>query len=394
MTAINRETVLQGIVVRIYPDEEQEQQIQQSFGNARYVWNQFLGMTLERYKNNPHLKFPSKYDLMLLLPTMKAHDTFLRDSDSTSLQYVVDTFHRAYIDFFKKERGFPNFKAKHHAKKTYTSKNNNHSVGLSPHKIKLPKLGDMPASWSNTISYERIIRATITQHPSGKYTASVLVEREIQTFDKTGQSIGLDMGQVDLMIGSDGMRVSTRQYPQYEYKLRKWQRKMARRGRLAKKRGVLLADAENYQVAKQMVAKYHEKIRNCRKDYLHKQTTALVQAYDFIAVEELNVKRMMDTKPTIGRRTQRVSNHKIANQSWHMIRVFLEYKCTWHGKEFIKVDPRYTSQDCSRCSERTGPKNNLSVREWTCSNCHVTHDRDINAAQNILQRGLDKRITA
>lgn len=392
MTGTKKDTVMYGIVVQIYPNEEQEQQIQQSFGNARYVWNQFLGTMLERYKNNPTITFPSKYDLMLLLPAMKRHDTFLRNSDSTSLQYVVDTFHRAYIDFFKKERGFPNFKAKHSTKKSYTSKNNNHSVDLSTDKIKLPKLGDVPASWSDNISYERIIRATITQHPSGKYTASVLVEREIQTFDKTGQSIGLDMGQVDLMIGSDGIRVPTRQYPIYEAKLRSWQRKMSRRGRLAKERGVSLDKAKNYQVAKRMVAKWHEKIRNCRMDYLHKQTTTIVQQYDLIAVEDLGIQRIMKQPSNHGHQSKRVNNHKVANQSWHTIRTMLEYKANWYGKKVVAVDPRYTSQDCSNCLERTGPKNNLSVRQWTCLSCHAEHDRDINAAKNILQRGLDKQV--
>lgn len=394
MSIVQCKTVMQGVVVRIYPDEEQEQKIQQAFGNTRYTWNQYLRMMIERYKNNPDLPFISRYDLVSLLPTMKKYDTFLGDSDSTSLQYVVETLHRAYIDFFKKTRGFPNFKAKHTAKKSYTSKNNNNSVDLFDDKIKLPKLGEMPASWSNNLSYERIIKATITQHPSGKYTASVLVEREIQTFEETGQSIGLDMGQTDLMIGSDGIRVSTRQYLVYQAKLRSWQHKMARRGRLAKERGVLLAEAKNYQVAKRMVAKWHEKIRNCRTDYLHKQTTAIVKNYDFIAIEDLGIQRMMTSRPVSGRQAKRANNHKVANQSWHTIRTMLEYKAAWYGKEVVAVDPRYTSQDCSSCLVRTGPKNDLSVRNWTCSSCQVTHDRDINAAKNILQRGLDKYTVA
>lgn len=391
MTADGK-TLMHGIVVRIYPNEEQEQRIQQFFGNTRYTWNQYLGMTIERYKNNPDLPFMSRYDLERLLPTMKKQDTFLRESDSTSLQYVVETFHRAYMDFFKKKRGFPNFKAKHHPQKSYTSKNNGRSVDLFPNKIKLPKLGEMPARWSDNTPYKRIIRATITQHSSGCYTASILVEREIQPFDETGQSIGLDMGQVDLMIGSDGTRVPTRQYPVYEAKLRDWQRKMSRRGRLAKERGIPLDESKNYQAAKRMVAKWHEKIKSCRMDYLHKQTTAIVKQYDFIAIEDLGIQRMMKHPSVNNRKCKQANNHKVANQSWYTIRVLFAYKCAWYGKELVVVNPQYTSQDCSNCSKRTGPKNNLSVRHWTCSNCHAEHDRDINAAQNILQRGLDKQV--
>lgn len=390
MTALNTETIMQGIVVRIYPNKEQEALIQQSFGNARYVWNQFLGMMIERYQNNPTLPFLSKVKLINLLPTMKRQDTFLWDTDSTSLQYVVETFHQAYMEFFKKQRGFPRFKAKRWSKKSYTSKNNNNAVALFDRQIKLPKLGYLSAKWSNTIPYKRIIKATITQHSSGEYTASVLVERETQTLKPTGQSIGLDMGQIDLMVGSEGQVVPTRQYPQYENKLRQWQRKMARRARLAKKRGVSLDDARNYQQAKRMVAKYHRKIRNCRLDYLHKQTTALVHAYDFIAVEDLKVKRMMTTPVSMGRQNKQANNHKIANQSWHMLRTMLEYKCAWYGKTLVKVDPRYTSQDCSSCGKRTGPKNDVSIRHWTCGDCHTNHDRDVNAAKNILQRGIIK----
>lgn len=380
-------TTMHGVRVRIYPNEEQKAFIEQSIGNARYVWNAYLGMMTERYRNNPSLPFLSANKLKKLLPPMKIGNDFLKSSDASSLQYTAESLHDAYIAFFKKKRGFPRFKSKKAAKPSYTSKFSHNNIVLTDTHIKLPKLGIVRASWSDDIEFDRIIKATITRQPSGHYTVSVLVERERQVLAPTGQSVGLDMGQIDLMIGSDGYRMPTRQYRELEQKLSVWQKKMSRRGRLAKARGVNLSDAKNYQNAKRMVAKYHAKIRNSRLDYLHKATYNLVKKYDIIAVEDLKVKTMMRrSAPCMP--NWNANHRKIANQSWALIREMLAYKCEWNDKTFIKVDPRYTSQDCSSCGDRTGPRGNTAVRDWTCSSCHVHHDRDINAAQNILRRAV------
>ena len=248
--------------------------------------------------------------------------------------------------------------------------------------MKLPKIGWVKARWSNNILFDKIKRVTISRTPSGHYQASVLVESESQVLNKTDNKIGLDMGQTDLMIGSDGLRVKTRTYKHYEKKLKQWQKKMSRRMRLAKEKGIKLDDAKNYQKAKCMVAKYHEKIRNSRKDYLHKVTRQIIEEYDFIAVEDLRVKGMLN------RDNSKRNNHAIANQSWYELRTMFEYKSDWYDKTFVKVDPKYTSQDCSNCQKRTGPKNDLSIRHWTCSSCGLQHDRDVNAGQNILNKGL------
>ena len=213
--------------------------------------------------------------------------------------------------------------------------------------------------------------------------ASVLVECESQALAKTGKQVGLDVGQSELIVGSDGLRVPSRMYKEYEYKLKHWQKKSARRRRLAKEKGISLDEAKNFQKAKTMVAKYHEKIRNCRQDYLHKVTREIVEEYDFIAIEDLKVKSLRNSKNT------KRNNHKITNQSWFELRRMLEYKSDWYGKTLVTVDPRYTTQDCSNCDERTGPKKDLMIRQWTCSNCKAEHDRDVNAGQNILYRGLE-----
>ena len=373
--------MLNGIKVKIYPNQNQTQFIEQNIGNARFVWNQMLDMWNTRYQNNPSLPTLSKYDLNRLLPVLKKEYSFLKESESTSLQFVCETLHGSFVEFFKKSRRHPRFKSKKKAKPSFAMKNNK-NIELKKNAIKLPKIGWVKARWSDNITFDKIKRVTITRTPSGYYKVSVLVESESQVLDKTDKKIGLDMGQSDLVIGSDGTRVKTRTYKKYERKLKQWQKKMSRRMRLAKEKGIPLDESKNYQKAKQMVAKYHEKIRNSRKDYLHKTTKQIVSNYDFIAVEDLRIKGMLN------KGNSKLNNHAIANQSWHELRTMFEYKSDWYGKTFVKVDPKYTSQDCSNCHERTGPKNDLSVRYWICSSCGVSHDRDINAGQNILNKGL------
>ena len=378
-------SMLKGIKVKIYPNDSQTQQIEQNIGNARFVWNQMLGMWNTRYQNNPNLPTLKKYSLNNLLPVLKMEYPFLKESESTSLQFVCETLHGSFVEFFKKTRRHPKFKSKKTSTPSFTIKNNK-NIELKKNAIKLPKIGWVKARWSDNLSFEKIKRVTITRTSSGYYKASVLVENENQVLDKTDKQIGLDMGQIDLMIGSDGSRVKTRTYQMYESKLKQWQKKMSRRQRLAKENGMPLDQARNYQKAKQMVAKYHEKIRNCRTDYLQKETTKIIKLYDVIAVEDLKVKNML-ANPSNKKRLK--ANHrKIANQSWHQLRTFFAYKCDWYGKNFVKVDPRYTSQDCSRCQERTGPRGDVSIRQWLCSRCGASHDRDVNAAQNILTKAL------
>jgi len=375
--------MLKGINVKIYPNQNQIECIEQNIGNVRFVWNQMLSMWNTRYQNNPNLPMLGRYDLNSLLPTLKKEYGFLKESESSSLQVVCETLHASFVEFFKKTRRHPRLKSKKKATPSFTMKNNK-NIELKKNAIKLPKIGWVKARWSDNISFDKIKRVTITRTSLGYYKVSVLVESESQVLDKTEQEIGLDMGQTDLMIGSDGLRVKTQAYKKYEHKLKLWQRKVSRRMRLAKKNGTPLDEAKNYQKAKRMVAKYHDKIRNSRKDYLHKVTKQIIIDYDLIAVEDLRVRGMLN------KNNSKINNKAIANQSWYELRTMLEYKSDWYGKTFVKVDPKYTSQDCSYCHNRTGPKNNLSVRKWTCSHCNTNHDRDINAGKNILNKALEQ----
>jgi len=378
-------TVLKGIKLRIYPSQEQQLDIKLNFGYNRFVWNQILGMIQERYKNNSELPFPSTFTLNNLLPTMKVEYPWLKSAESHSLQITCKNLVDAYKDFFKIHKGFPKFKSKKYPKQSYQT---NSTIKLKDNEVKFPKLGYMKFKGSSKKLEEisNIKLGTIKLTPTGKYYLVLIAECENQALPKSGKQVGIDMGLADLMITSDGVKYPTIRFDKILAKQKHyWEKRLARRRLQAqaeiawdKHNKVLepreLKDFKNYQKAKLMVAKYSEKIANQRSNYLHLLTKQLVSSYDVIKIEDLKTKNLL-------------KNHKlaraIANASWGELRRKLEYKCAWYGKQLVTVSPRKTSQICSSCGYDDG-KHTLDIREWTCPRCGINHDRDINAAINIL----------
>ena len=372
-----------GIKLRIYPNKEQQLKIKLNFGYNRFVWNTMLNMLIERHKNNPEAKFLSAYKLDSLLKSLKTEYSWLKESDSRSLQRTCKDLVEAYKKFFKEYKGFPKFKSRKYPKQSYTTDTRVRLVD-SNH-IKLPKLGIVHFKSSKNI-HGKIKNATIKLSSTGKYYAVLLVDTTINELPKTNKQVGIDMGIANLMITSDSVKYPTIRFDKrLAKKKRYWGKRLARRRLQAQKEiawdkhnKVLvpreLKDFSNYSKAKLMVAKYSEKVANQRNDYLHKLTKALVEQYDVIKIEDLKTKNLL-------------KNHKlaraIANQSWREIRRQLEYKCEWYGKQLVTVNPRKTSQICSNCGYDDG-KHELSVRQWVCPKCKTHHDRDINAAKNIL----------
>ena len=373
--------MLVGIKGKLTLKSDQQAQVVQNIGNARFVWNQFLNMWNERYANNPTLPALSEYDLNNLLPTLKQEYAFLRVSDSTSLQQVSTDLTGAFKKFLKNKAHFkhPHFKGKHHARQSYTAKSVSGSIRYENGYLRLPKIGFVRFRCGQAIT-GKIKRATITLTPSGAFECSLLVEDESQVLTtRTHRSVGIDMGVADLMVLSTGDKVATIRYDKHlSDKRTYWEQRVARRTRLAKAKGISLSEAKNYQKAKQQRAKVFQKEKYQRTDRLHKLTTALVQDFDVIVLEDLRTANMM-------------KNHhlarSIAAQSWREIRRMLEYKCVKYGKEVIIVNPYKTSQVCSSCGHDDG-KHGLAIRGWTCPVCHACHDRDVNAAKNILSIGM------
>ena len=385
--------MLKGIKLKLYPNRSQQEQLNLMFGNDRFVWNQMLAMMNKRYENNKYLPFLGKFKLNYLLKPLKLEYPFLKQSDSSSLQVVNEFLTQAWKNFFNDKTGKvgkPKFHSRKYLHQSYTGKSTIKVVGKRY--LKIPKLGYVKTSKTTTLEECKIKRYTLSLEPNGKYYLSLQVEvPEIKTFVKTNKAVGIDVGVADLAILSDGKKYLSFDGSYFEKKAKTWQRKYAKRKYQAqvlvaqdKNRRVLiprsLESFKNWQKAQKQKAVYQAKIANQRKDYLHKLTTKIVKQYDVIVIEDLKTKNLL-------------KNHKLAkaisNASWYLFRTMLEYKCKWYGKQLMTVDPKNTSRICSNCNFNSGEKP-LEIREWTCSKCHVHHDRDVNAAINILNKGKSK----
>lgn len=375
-----------GIECQLYPNQTQQSFMNQTFGHTRFVWNQMLHMINERYKNNNDLSVPSFSTLSSLLPTMKQEYPWLKDGDSIAIQNSVKTLRESFDRFFKKQTNYPRFKSGKIHKQSYTTTirgkgrtHQNIQTNEQGTYIKLPKLGWVKCKTSCPIDNDTIMSVTITRQSTGTFTASVLVGFENQELPKTDSIVGVDFGLTDLLITSDGQKEDTqRLYLEYQNQLHYWEKRVARRRIQAPKQGIDLRDSKNYQNARRQVAKIQKKIANKRKDRLHKITKQLVEQYDVIVIEDLRTSNLLKNNKL---------SRAISNQSWRQLRTFLEYKCKKYGKELIVVNPYKTSQYCSSCGHDSGKKT-LDIRTWVCPSCAIEHDRDINAAINILNKGL------
>ncbi|WP_288868883.1 IS200/IS605 family element RNA-guided endonuclease TnpB [uncultured Parvimonas sp.] len=370
---------------RIYPTEEQKIFINKTFGCVRLVYNLMLNDRIKAYKeseSNPDKKLkyptPAKY---------KKEYEFLKEVDSLALANAQMNLDKAYKNFFRdKTICFPRFKSKKNPVQSYTTNNQNGTVNIVGKYIKIPKLKSLIKIKIHREIKGIIKSATISRVASGKYYVSILCETEINELPKTNSNIGIDLGLKDMMILSNGEKVGNKKFSRkLERKLRREQRKLSRKQEVAKKEKRDLKECKNYQKQKIKLVKIHEKIMNSRNDFLNKLSTEIIKNHDIICIEDLNTKGLLQ-------------NHKlarsIADVSWYKLINKLEYKAKWYGKEIIKIDRWYpSSQICSVCGENTGKKA-LSIREWTCPFCNTTHDRDINAAKNILAEGLRIRQTA
>lgn len=381
--------------LKAYPNHEQRQKLFCMFGNQRFVWNQMLNMLNERYENNKKSSFPSSYELDLCVTQLKREYPFLSISDSTALQVADKQLNDAFKRFFKRIGGHPNFHSRKASKKSFTGKSKVQVVGT--HYVKVPKLGYLKVSNTAGIQKHQIKRYTVSFNSTGKFFLSVNYEGENQVFDKTENAIGIDLNTGELAVFSDKTRIPSLNLKPLERKLRVEQRKLSHRYLRAKVEMDFdktfkskdkqrdLFDFPNYQRQKRVVARIHEKIRNKRHDYIQKITTDIVKNYDIIVIEDLKVSNMLKNHHLA---------HKIEHQSWYEFRRELEYKCEWYGKQLIVVSPNNTSRICSSCGQKNHEFDNLSqsewlsTRQWMCPNCGVHHDRDVNAAMNILNKGL------
>lgn len=359
---------------RIYPTVEQQVQIQKTFGCTRFVYNYYLAKRKEVYERSQDMF--NYYACAKDMTSLKSEMVWLKEVDSTALQSALYDLDIAYRNFFRSvksggTRGYPKFKSKHSHHQSYKSRRMGTNIKVLGQCLQLPKLGYVECRISKEVR-GRILSATVSQTSSGKYfVALCCTDIDIDALPKTGAVVGIDLGLKDLAITSGGQKIENHKYfAKSQEKLVKLQRQLSRKSKGSK----------NRDKARTKVARLHERVANQRRDALHKVSTQLIRDYDIIALEDLQVKNM-------------IRNHALAKSigdvSWGEFVRQLEYKAKWYGKTIVKIDKFFpSSQLCSSCGTQWSGTKDLSVREWVCPECGVVHDRDVNAAKNILDEGL------
>ena len=349
---------------RIYPSTEQKVFFAKCFGCVRFFYNKSLSDMNDIYKATGKFKniTPASY---------KEDYSFLKEADSLALSNAQLDRNTAFKAFFSHKSGFPKFKSKRNDQ-SYTT-NNQGSVKISDNNryISIPKCSRIRIKTHRL--FEGTIKSiTVSMTTDNRYYISLLVEEETKPMEPTDKMIGLDLGLKDLIVDSNGHKYKNHKY------LTKSQEKLAKEQRKLSK---MVKGSNNRNKQRIKIARLHKHIQNQRNDYLHKLSKRIIDENQVICIESLLVKDMMNDSKLA---------RNISDVSWSRLVSMLVYKANWYGRTIVKVPTIYpSSQLCSTCGHKNSITKDLAIRKWICPKCGSIHDRDINAARNILSKGIE-----
>ena len=372
--------MLRAVKIRLYPNKQQATQINKLFGCCRFVYNQTLARKINQYKEHNISENRTTLSYWLFHELLK-DDNFLwlREQNTNVLQQVIMDMLDAYKRFFKQHTGYPKFKTKHDNKQScrfvrYTiSKRNDYTT----YQLSLANIKNIKFRCNKKYAqylqnhHDNIRQATLMKLPCDEYYLSILVDGDLtRKVKETNEVVGIDLGIKDFVITSEGEVFNNLHFKKNETnKITKLQHQLSR-----KEKG-----SNNRNKARIKLAKTYKKISDRKQYYLHKVSNSLINENQVICMENLNVKGM-------------IKNHKIAESILEMnfaeFRKILEYKAKWYNRKIVFVDRFYPSSKICSCCGYKYKDLTLDIREWSCPNCGNHHDRDINAAINILNEGI------
>lgn len=361
---------------RIYPTEEQQVLLAKTFGCCRKLWNLMLGDRNDAYNDYGIALHPQ--------PAWYKEDerySYLKEVDSLALANVQLDLESTFTSFFKKKSGYPNFKSKHKARRSYTTNNQSGTIIVFDGAVKLPKIGYVKAKIHRMAPLDwKLKSATVSQDRDGRYFVSILYkfDKEVRPIEvDPDKTLGLDYKSDGLYVDSNGECANMPHYYRKAQKqLARAQRKLSRRK--GSKKGEL--KSHNWEKQRLKVNRIYSHIRNQRNDFLQKRSTEIANQYDLVAVEDLSLKGMSSKKwLRLGKAT--------ADNGYGMFVNMLTYKLADRGRWLIKVDKFFPSSQLCQCGYQNPITKDLSVRTITCPVCGRTYDRDINAAINLKKEG-------
>ena len=372
--------MLRAVKIRLYPNKQQATQINKLLGCCRFVYNQTLARKINQYKEHNISENRTTLSYWLFHELLK-DDNFLwlREQNTNVLQQVIMDMLDAYKRFFKQHTGYPKFKTKHDNKQScrfvrYTiSKRNDYTT----YQLSLANIKNIKFRCNKKYAqylqnhHDNIRQATLMKLPCDEYYLSILVDGDLtRKVKETNEVVGIDLGIKDFVITSEGEVFNNLHFKKNETnKITKLQHQLSR-----KEKG-----SNNRNKARIKLAKTYKKISDRKQYYLHKVSNSLINENQVICMENLNVKGM-------------IKNHKIAKSILEMnfgeFRRILEYKAKWYNRKIVFVDRFYPSSKICSCCGYKYKDLTLDIREWSCPNCGNHHDRDINAATNILNEGI------